>query len=61
MKTALLSFLVCSVITGMAAGGKSPGVFSTATERCIDSVLKLILKDCVEIAHDADFHNVISC
>ena len=51
MRTALHSLLICSVISGMAAGGKSSGVMST--ERCIDS----ILQDYVKIANDADFHN----
>ena len=51
MRTALHSLLICSVISGMAAGGKSSGVMST--ERCIDS----ILRDYVKIANDADFHN----
>ena len=53
MRTALLSLLICSVITGIATVGKCPGVILTAIERCMD----LILLDCVEIANYADFHN----
>ena len=49
MRTAFLSLLICSVISGTAAAGwESPAVFSTVTERCIDSILR------------ANFHNETS-